>query len=141
MHLDHDPYGLAPIQTGDGGVGATELFCVDPSPSYFWRHHYTTGSISASFPAPHSSAQDIAYDQRNALIWQYNSDYVYGITTTGSVAASFAWSGHGSYAGITYYNQYLYVSADTGDYIYVVHCPDTVGIAPASLGRVKAVYK
>jgi hypothetical protein len=139
--VGHDPQGLAPVQTGDGGSGATSLYCSDSSPSYFWRHHYTTGSVISSFAAPHTGFQDITYDHRNRLIWQYRSFVVYGITTIGSVVASFAWPGHGSYAGMAYHSYYLYISATTQQYIYRVHCPSNVGVAPASLGRVKALFR
>jgi hypothetical protein len=139
--VGHDPQGLAAVQTGDGGEGATSLYCSDSSPSYFWRHHYTTGSVISSFAAPHSSIQDITYDHRNGLIWRYNSNVVYGITTTGSVKASFSWPGHGSYAGMAYHSQYLYISATTQQYIYRVDCPNTVGVTPASMGKIKAVFK
>ncbi len=139
--VGHDPQGLAPVQTGDGGEGATSLYCSDSSPSYFWRHHYTTGSVISSFAAPHSSFQDITYDHRNRLIWRYNSNVVYGITTTGSVKASFSWPGHGSYAGMAYHSQYLYISATTQQYIYRVHCPNNVGVTPTSMGKIKAVFK
>ncbi len=139
--VGHDPQGLAPVQTGDGGSGATSLYCSDSSPSYFWRHHYTTGSVLGSFAAPHSSFQDITYDHRNRLIWRYNSNVIYGITTAGSVKASFSWPGHGSYAGMAYHSQYLFISATTQQYIYRVHCPINVDVAPSSMGKIKAVFK
>jgi hypothetical protein len=138
----HDPNGLAPVATGDGGSGATSLYCSDSSPIYFWEHHYTTGSIMGSFAAPHSSYNDIAYDWRNQIIWQYDNDQVvYGIDTSGSVVASFAWTGYGSYNGITYHGEYLFIAADTGDTIYRVHCPNNVGVRPASMGKVKAIFR
>ncbi len=140
--VGHEPQGLAPVQTGDGGEGATSLYCSASSPSYFWQHHYTTGSVISSFAAPHSSIQDITYDHRNRLIWRYNSNVVYGITTSGSVARSFAWPGHGSYAGMAYYGPYLFISATTQQYIYVVHCPQYVpAVTPTSAGKVKALFR
>jgi hypothetical protein len=139
--VGHDPTGLAPVQTGDGGYGATSLYCSASAPSYFWRHHYTTGSVISSFAAPHSSFQDITYDHRNRLIWRYNSNRVYGITTAGSVKASFSWSGHGTYAGMAYHSGYLFISATTQQYIYRVHCPNNVGVRPSSVGKVKALFR
>lgn len=139
--VGHDPQGLAAVQTGDGGAGATSLYCSDSSPSYFRQLHYTTGSIIGSFAAPHSSYQDIAFDHRNGLIWRYNSNVVYGISTRGSVVRSFAWSGHGEYAGMAYYGEYLFISATTQQYIYVVHCPLIPAVTPTSAGKIKALFR
>jgi hypothetical protein len=140
--LGHEPYGLAPVQTGDGGVGARSLYCSDSNPSYFWRHDYISGSVTSSFPAPHSSRSDIAYDHRNVLIWRYNTDgAVYGINTSGSVMASFSWSGYGDFNGMAYCDEFLFIAGDIEDHIYRVHCPDDVGVRPASMGKVKALFR
>lgn len=136
-----DPQGLAANQTGDGGSGATSLYCSDSSPSLFRLRHWTTGSLIRSFAAPHQSFQDITYDHRNRLIWRYNSNVVYGISTRGSVVRSFAWSGHGSYAGMAYHGQYLFISATTQQYIYRVHCPVIPGVTPTSAGKIKALFR
>ncbi|HUU55924.1 MAG TPA: hypothetical protein VMW93_01160, partial [bacterium] len=41
--------------------------------------------------------------------------------------------------GLAYYGQYLHVGCTNG-YVYRVHCPGTVSVAPASLGKVKTLY-
>jgi len=136
------PYGLAPIQTGDGGIGATYLYSSATSPSYFWQVHYTNGSILSSFEAPQLAPQDTTYDHRNQLIWRYYSDVVYGISTAGSVKASFPWSGRGTYVGMAYYGEYLFIGGDVQpSHIYIVHCPGSLGVAPASMGKIKAMFE
>jgi hypothetical protein len=42
---------------------------------------------------------------------------------------------------MAYHGEYLYIAADTQDYVYVVHCPNDVGVRPASMGRVKAMFR
>jgi len=100
----------------------------------------TTGSIARSHTA-NTLLYDIAYDWRNKLVWGGQNDgYVYGFTTTGSRVASFR-KPTGNVYGITYHGQYLWVGGTSG-YIYRQHCPVlNVGIAPSSMGKIKAMYK
>jgi len=139
----HEPYGVAPYCTGDGGIGTTAVFTSDSAPSLCWRHNMTNGSVLSSFGLANASTFDIAWDHRNKLIWKGSlPNVVYGYNTAGSVAASFTAPGH-SPRGLAYYGQYLWVGCDTTDRIYQVHCPGdiTSGVSPASFGEVKALFR
>jgi hypothetical protein len=137
----HDPYGLAPNCTGDGGVGTTGLFSSDDTPPYCWLHATDTGSINSSFYIEKSNYFDIAWDHRNKLVWTaYPPDWIYGHTTAGSMVVSFRVPSTYPY-GLTYSNEYLWVACATNGYVYRVHCPGTVGVSPASLGKVRALYR
>jgi hypothetical protein len=138
-----DPWGLAPFATGDGGAGTTAIFSRDSSPNLVKRHHMTTGSVYASFPLQHSSIFDFAYDFRNKLFWaDYNSPpAIYGYSATnGSVVASFPRPYAGPGYGLAYSHSYLWI-AMSNHYIYKVKCPGGVGISPASMGKIRAIYK
>lgn len=132
-------HGSAPLATGDGGEGTSYIILSDYSARRIY-YMTTTGSIARS----HSVSQamyEIAYDWRNELIWGgMNTTVVYGFTTNGSLAASFN-KPTGNIYGITYHGQYLWVGGTSG-YIYKQHCPIiNVGIAPSSMGKIKAMYK
>jgi hypothetical protein len=137
----HNPFGLAPFCTGDGGVGTTAIFSSDSNPSRCWRHNISTGSVLASFPISNDSFFDIAWDHRNQLLWMGDlANVVYGYNLSGSVVASFTVPSTYPY-GMAYYDQYLWVGCDGNDYIYRVHCPGNIGVTPASFGRIKAIYR
>ena len=139
-----NPYGLAPFAAGDGGTGTTAIFSRADSPNLVKRHHMTTGSVFSSFPLQHGYSYDIAYDFRNKLFWAYYSTPVaiYGYSATnGSVVASFPQPyAAGIGYGLAYSHSYLWI-AMSNHYIYKVKCPGTVGISPASMGKIKAIYK
>jgi hypothetical protein len=137
----HNPYGLAPYCTADGGVGTTAIFSSDANPSNCWRHNMTTGSILSSFEIVNDSFFDIAWDHRNRLVWMGDlPNVVYGYATGGAVRASFTVPATYPY-GFAYYGQYLWVACAGNGYVYRVHCPGTVGVGPASLGKVKALFR
>ena len=135
----HYSHGSAPLATGDGGSGTTHIIVSNYSSDMVY-YMTTTGSISSS----HSVSQDlyeIAYDWRNKLVWGgMNTTTVYGFTTTGSLAASFS-KPTGNVYGITYHGQYLWVAGTSG-YVYRQHCPVlNVGVKPASMGKIKAMFE
>jgi hypothetical protein len=72
---------------------------------------------------------------------------VYGFTTAGSVVASFpSPAGNEAIAGCAFYEGYLWVSAyrtqaGNDPYIWQVDVRDLTGVSPASLGRVKALFR
>ena len=137
----HEPYGLAPLCTGDGGQGTTALFSYDSSPSFIYSHNLTNGSIIRSFALPHATAYDFAYDHRNRLLWKYYLPNIYGYdTSTGSVVASFPRPYPSTCYGLAYYGEYLWISAGDGN-IFIVHCPGNVGVHPSSVGRIKALFR
>jgi len=139
----HDPWGLAPFAAGDGGTGTKAIFSRDSDPNLVKRHHMTTGSVYASFPLQHAAIFDFAYDFRNKLFWAYYSSpaaiYGYG-ATNGSVVASFPVPYAGIGEGLAYSHSYLWI-AMSNHYIYKVKCPGGVGISPASMGKIKALFK
>jgi hypothetical protein len=138
--------GLAPRCTGDGGSGTDALFISPDAETQKPISIYSTaGSFIAVFLPARTLENDIAYDWRNGYIWGggINTEYVvYGITTTGSVAASFdspmtVWN-RGPFA---YYGPYLWIARTSGT-VYKIHCPSLQpAVSPSSLGRVKAIYR
>lgn len=139
----HEPYGVAPCCTGDGGVGTTAIFTSDSSPSLCWRHNMANGSILSSFGLANASAFDVAWDHRNKLIWKGSlPNVVRGFNTAGSLVASFTVPGQ-TPRGLAYYGQYLWVGCDGNNLIYRVHCPGdiTSPASPASFGNVKALFR
>ena len=132
-------HGSAPLATGDGGEGTTRIILSSygvPGTIYYMT---TTGSIASSHTVS-QALYEIAYDWRNQLIWGgMNTTTVYGFTTTGSLKASFT-KPTGNIYGITYHGQYLWVAGTSG-LIYQIHCPNNVGIAPTSMGKIKAMFE
>lgn len=131
-------YGLAPLCTGDGGVGTTALLSTKYDRPWLLHHvNMTTGSVIASYPAP-ASVYDPAYDWRNRLVWgTFNSNLIYGFTTTGSLVATF--TAPAFIFGAAYNAEYLYLARSIR--IWKIHCPQFVGVEPASFGRVKAIFR
>lgn len=137
----HNPFGLAPYCTGDGGVGTTAILSSDYDPSKCWRHAMADGRVLSSFAIVKSSFFDIAWDHRNRLIWMgYLPNMVYGYNLSGSVVASFTVPSTYPY-GMAYYGEYLWVGCDGNDHVYRVRCPGNIGVAPTSMGRIKAFYR
>ena len=132
-------HGSAPLATGDGGSGTTRIILSDYSARRIY-YMTTTGSIASSH-AVNQALYEIAYDWRNELIWGgMNTTTVYGFTTNGSLVASFS-KPTGNVYGITYHGQYLWVGGTSG-YIYRQHCPIlNVGVKPASMGKIKAMFE
>jgi len=132
-------HGIDPLCTGDGGAGTSYLIvsCYSSYRIYFMT---TAGSIASSMTIT-PQMYDIAYDWRNELIWGgMNSAVCSAVNTTGSTVASFS-APVGNIYGMAYYGQYLYVGGTSGN-IYRIHCPSGfTGVQPASLGRVKALYR
>ncbi len=101
---------------------------------------YTTaGTLVATFPMAVGVGSDMGYYKRQ--LWYYGGGgLVYGVTLNGSVVASFAAPG-GSCAGTAFDGEYLWtVDKNRPQYVYKVDI-DVVDVAPASVGRVKALYR
>jgi hypothetical protein len=130
--------GTAPLATGDGGEGTTQIIVsnFDECSVTFMT---TTGSYIDKWRVYPLPFIDIAYDWRNQLVWG-GSPYdpvVYGCNVH-RVVASFRVPG-GKVYGITYHGQYLWLAADTG-YVYRIHCPGPMGVRPASMGKIRAMF-
>ena len=112
-----------------------------------WWVSNTNGSLISSFQAPFTNyALDLAWDYTHDYIWyaNYATRWVIGMTPAGSVRESWALESTVSYPyGIAYFGGRLYVSTSGGspdEYIWVYECTYT-DAAPASLGKVKAIFE
>ena len=130
--------GTAPLATGDGGEGTSQIFVSNYDEKSVTRMT-TTGSYIDKWiiGIPFS---DVAYDWRNEVVWGGSpfSPVVYGVKVH-QLIASFAVPG-GKVYGITYHGQYLWLAGDVG-YIYRIHCPGPLAVRPASMGKIKAMYQ
>ncbi|MEE8639088.1 MAG: hypothetical protein V3T41_01630 [bacterium] len=113
-----------------------------------WYKSSLTGSLKDSWRRPNTNyAFDMAWDYGNNMIWycNYSTEYIYGCNTRGSILKSWGvpvsvWDPY----GIAYWGNYLYVSTIYGtpdEHIWVYHCPANVGVEPASVGKVKALFQ
>ena len=112
-----------------------------------WWVSNTNGSLISSFQAPHTNyAYDLAWDYTHNLIWygNYATGWIMGMTPAGSIRESWQLETGVSYPfGIAYHAGRLYVSTSGGspdEYIWVYDCSYT-DVAPASLGKVKALFE
>lgn len=138
----HDPFGLAPQATADGGYDPQSIISSDTSPRFAWYHTPTTGSIIRSHTIS-ASVFDIGWDWRNRLIWggAGNPGIVYGWNTSGSVVSTFSAPNPFPYA-LAYFGEYLWVGCTSpSHFVYKCHCPPTVAVTPSSVGKVKAIFK
>lgn len=141
--LNYGPYGIAPQSKGDGGKGAAVLFSAGEAAQYernCCRHNITTGSIVSFFRITKMET-DIAWDHRNAVVWVWDMDMtVKGYRLSGSSVASFRVP-HISPRGLAYYGEYIWVACAGNRVVYRIHCPAGIGIYPASVGRIKALFQ
>jgi hypothetical protein len=138
-------HGVAPRATGDYGAGTDALFQSYYSGDIIYVMNLS-GSITGSFSVPTVCMMyEIAYDWRNKLVWggmnaSGGSVPIWGVDTTGSIVASFGVNISNSY-GLTYAGEYLWAGTTAG-WIYSIHCPIlNNSIRPASMGKIKAVFK
>ena len=100
----------------------------------------TTGTLVGTFAVPGVWRTDAAY--YNNQLWTGGpNNYVFGMNVGASTwVASFAAPG-GSCAAVGFDGEYLWTAdRNTPQYIYKVDI-DVVDVAPASVGRVKALYR
>ena len=92
----------------------------------------------------------MAWDYENELIWlprdSTTTPEVRAFTTTGSLVTSFPEPlAYTNFIGAAYLGEYLWISSyglSPNSYIWKVHCPKYfLGVAPASFGQVKALYR
>jgi hypothetical protein len=111
----------------------------------------TTGSIKQVFLWS-TQTLDIGWDYNHDLLWgsvlKSVPYYVCGFTTDGSIVASFPSPAGGdeAIAGCAFYEGYLWLSAyrtqaGNDPYIWQADVRDLTGVSPASLGRVKALFR
>jgi hypothetical protein len=133
------PDGLAPFCTDDYGKGATALYASGMNAYTISKFDLTTHSLISSFQNPYQAPQDLAYDWRNQLVWaSYELGTIWACTTTGSFVTALP-IGSGR-RGLAYSAEYLWVTSR--NMCYKIHCPyDFLSMTPASLGRVKTLYR
>ena len=101
------------------------------------------GSIMASFRLPGRSPGGLFWDA--STLWYADAanpppnGLIYHVTTTGSVIDSIAVPSTQP-AGVTWQGQYLWYTDYKTHYVYQVRY-SPVAVSPASLGRVKAMYR
>ncbi len=162
----HQPVGIDKCDnyvqyTTDGSVAS--IFRVHPYPVYIasnavsWDGEFlwtdekpgvvkvgkynTAGSLLGTFSMPAPWGTDAGYYHKqlwHAGLWP--GAYVYGSRIGRTVVASFAAPG-GSCWAVGFDGEYLWTAdRNTPQYIYKVDI-DVVDVAPASVGRVKALYR
>ena len=98
----------------------------------------STGSWLSSFKTPFDLA-DLAWDGH--YLWSCGpGHYMYQMTTKGSITASFPVPGLMGSRATTFDGEYLWVENPDVGWFYQIDI-DVVGVAPASLGRVKALFE
>ena len=109
------------------------------SPPAVWRQNMA-GSLLSTFATAEPLA-GLAWDYRNEFLWGCEGGaggYVVGYDLGGAVAASFR--APGVPAGLAYLGEYLWISGGN-DFIWQVECPGDIGLEPASVGKVKALFR
>jgi hypothetical protein len=96
---------------------------------------YTTaGTLVATFPLAVGGGSDWAYYKRQ--LWSYGvGGLIYGVTLNGSVVASFPAPG-----GRCHGTAFDAIDHQYPQWVYKVDI-DVVGVAPASVGRIKALFR
>jgi hypothetical protein len=132
------------------GTSAGTYFYTNYYTGDFWTHN-SSGSEISSWSLPfYTYNYDLEWDWNNKLMWaaNYSTDWIYGIDPVKEeMVRSFRHPEQASISscyGIAYWPPYIYVSNSGGtpdEYIWVFHCPNNVSITPASIGKVKALYR
>jgi hypothetical protein len=99
----------------------------------------TGGSFVASFRRPFKMETDQGWYGHK--LWLGGpGNHMYNVTTGGSVAASFPVPGGGAAEGTAFDGEYLWVINRDNKWVYRIDI-DVVGVDPASMGKVKAIYR
>lgn len=137
----YKPYGLA----HDGaylwhscsltGPGTTAILKMTEAGSTVLSYPYTLGGT------PH----DLGYQAEGACLWASSfggiNTHVYKfVAASGSLVRSFPQPAYFT-AGVAYHDERLYVASNQTEWIYVVDARDDTGVAPASVGRVKSLFR
>ena len=107
----------------------------------------TTGSVISSFEVPKDHVNGLAYGA--GYLWAITTEphyEVYKLTTTGSIVASYAYDADDAYVGGACWArddmESLFVATFSGDkYIYEIGFAEDTTVLPATLGRIKALYR
>jgi hypothetical protein len=126
-----NPYGITWDGTYLWWLGADDVF----------RQCSSSGSVIKTFTAsPITNGRDLGWDGRYLWCPDSSRDYVYRLTTDGSIIASFRAPGGSTY-GCTYDGDYLWVTdISTPRYAYRIDIGYT-SVTPASFGKIKATFR
>jgi hypothetical protein len=110
---------------------------------YLYYMNATTGSVHATYTLPFAPSYDGEYDAAHNCLWWaggLTASGVYQLDSQGSLINSFG-TGH-SCTGLTYDPNTDYIWVGTGS-LHTINVYEVigVGVAPASLGRVKALFR
>jgi hypothetical protein len=110
--------------------------------TYLWcgpAKFTTGGSFVASFRRPFKMETDQGWYGHK--LWLGGpGNHMYNVTTRGSVAASFPVPGGGAAEGTAFDGEYLWVINRDNKWVYRIDI-DVVAVDPASMGKVKAIYR
>jgi hypothetical protein len=121
--------------TWDSGYIYTDRWW--PRPPHVEKYT-TSGTLVATFRITIDVDDDMAYYKRQ--LWYCSDHIVFGVTLNGSIVGSF--NAPGGWASSTAFDgQYLWtIDRNEPQWVYKVDI-DVVDVAPASVGRVKALYR
>lgn len=132
--------GLAVKATAEGGYRPTCMLSSNSATFRIYHKNLITGSIESLFTSAYRP-YDLAWDWRNEIIWTgWADNIVHGYNTRGTLVASFSMPVNYP-RGFCYWGRYLWVSTLAEHRIWKVHCPSTVSVEPASMGRIKAAFR
>ncbi len=123
----------------------TSMFSTYVNPNWLYLIHPLSGSVYASY-ALDFSPRDVAYDPRGYLWISEVGHRVHKCTTTGSRIASFTTDPYGHPGGAAFDGKCVWVGVTGGvhpELHYLIMQFEVGGeaVAPASLGKVKALYR
>ncbi len=127
-----NPYGITLDGTYLWWLGTDDVF----------RRCTSTGSVVSSFTnGTITNGRDLGWDGTYLWCPDATRDYVYRLTTTGSITASFRAPNDLTY-GCAYDGTYLWLTGISGspDYFYKVDVGGSA-VLPTSFGKVKAMFK
>ncbi|HUU56583.1 MAG TPA: hypothetical protein VMW93_04510 [bacterium] len=126
------PFNAQAIEYGGG-----YLWCTSGAALYKIT---TSGSVVSSFPAPGSSVYGVSWDA--PYLWVCEGSYsgaIYQVTTSGSIIRSIPRNGHQPY-DVAWDGRYVWYTNYSPNWVYAMTIAMT-SVEPASLGRVKAVFR
>ncbi len=133
--------GTYPMGVDYCGTGGNYVYYTDYTGRLLYFMHAYTGSIYRSHTLTFQPG-DVGYDPRGYLwITQGLGSLVRQCTTTGSVVNSFSTSAYGIPAGCGCDGTHVYVGINTAPHRILKFETSPVGIAPKSLGKIKAMFR
>ena len=126
---------------------AAHMYYTDGKGRVLYMLHPMTGSVYASYSLPFRP-NEVAYDDRGpGYLWMTCADdkSIYQCRLAGSVVASFSVSAYGYPQGCGFDGEYLWVGCgyptQGEDYVVQFDVRSEPVVEPASIGKVKALYR